>query len=125
MQLLLRRDQRASILGKAIFVLEVRADVSAEERADIRKYKLGETELYSSHELINRGSGLLGVASRLAYKAMTIRVSVNDLASGKKVECKDIVEMLAVEGQIVEAATTFKQVLDAAAHFGGEVVIDL
>lgn len=125
MQLVLRRDQRAGLLGKAIFVLDVRADISAEERNNIRKYKLGETQLYASHELIDRGSGLLGAASRLAFKAMTISVSVNDLASGKKVECKDIVEMLAVENEIIEAAKTFKQVLDAAGHFGGEVVVTL
>ena len=125
MKLLLRRDQRSSILGKAVFTLEVRADISSDEQAYIRKYKLGETQLYSSHEVIDKGRGLLGVASRLAYKAMTISVSVNDLAGGKKIECKDIIEMLAVEEQITEAAKTFKQVLDAAAQFGGEVVVDL
>jgi hypothetical protein len=50
---------------------------------------------------------------------------VNDLASGKKVECKDIIEMMAVVEQIKEAAQTFKAVLNAAAHFGGEEVIEL
>ena len=125
MKLLLRRDQRSSMLGKAVFTLEVRADISADEQASIRKYKLGDTQLYSSHDVIDKGSGLLGVASRLAFKAMTISVSVNDLAGGKKIECKDIIEMLAVEEQITEAAKTFKLVLDAASQFGGEVVVDL
>lgn len=124
MKLLLRRDQRAGMLGKVIFTLDVRADISAEERAAITKYKLGDAELYASHE-ISGGSGLLGVASRLAYKAMTISVSVKDLAGGKRIECKDIVEMLAVEDQIREAARTFAQVLAAAAHFGGEEVVEL
>lgn len=123
MKLLLRRDQRAGLLGgKPVFSLSVRADLSEEEQANIRKYKLGETELYASHE-ITGGSGLLGVASRLAYKAMSINVSVNDLVGGKKVECKDIVEMLAIEDQIREAAKTFAQVLSAAAQFGGEEVV--
>ena len=125
MKLLLRRDQRSNMLGKAFFTLEVRADISADEQASIRKYKLGDTQLYSSHDVIDKGSGLLGVASRLAFKAMTISVSVNDLAGGKKIECKDIIEMLAVEEQITEAAKTFKLVLDAASQFGGEVVLDL
>ena len=57
--------------------------------------------------------------------SMNISVSVDDLAGGKRIECKDILEMLAVEGQIREAAITFKQVLDAAAHFGGEEVIEI
>lgn len=125
MRLLIRRDQRAGLLGKVIFALNVRAEIAREEAASIVKYKLGDTVLYASHELIDRGSGLLGVASRLAYKAMTISVSVNDLTNGKKIECKDIVEMLAVEDQIREAAKTFKAVLDAASQFGGEEVIEL
>jgi F420-0:gamma-glutamyl ligase-like protein len=124
MKLLLRRDQRQGLLGKAVFTLEVRADLSAEERTNIQKYKLGDTELYASHD-IGGGSGLLGVASRLAYRAITIHVSVNDLANGKKVECKDIVEMLAIEEQIRQAAQTFKEVLEAAANFGGEEALEL
>jgi hypothetical protein len=125
MKLLLRRDQRSSMLGKVIFTLEVRADITAEEQSNIRKYKLGDTMLYQSHEMTDRGSGLLGMASRLAFKAMTIHVSVNDLANGKRIECKDIVEMLAVEDQIKEAAQTFSQVLSAAASFGGEEVVEI
>jgi len=117
MKLLLRRDQRSGLMGKVTFSLEVRADISPEERESIRRYKLGDTELYASHEMTDRGSGLLGLASRLAWKATTIRVTVNDLANGKRVEAKDIVEMLAIEDQIREAATTFKQALDAASHF--------
>ena len=56
---------------------------------------------------------------------MNISVSVNDLVQGKRIECKSILEMLAVEDQIKEAALTFKQVLNAASHFGGEEVIAL
>jgi hypothetical protein len=124
MRLLLRRNQRSGMLGKVIFSLEVRADISAEERAAVSKYRLGDAMLYQSHD-IQGGSGLLGVASRLAYKAITINVSVNDLVNGKKIECKDIVEMLAVEDQIREAAATFVQVLRAAATFGGEEAVEL
>ena len=49
-------------MGKVVFSLDVRADISAEEKANIQKYKLGETELYASHE-ISGGSGLLGSSS--------------------------------------------------------------
>ena len=125
MKLLLRRDQRQGMLGKVIFTLEVRAEISAAERQSIDKYKLADTMLYQKNEMVDPGSGLLGLASRLAFKAMNITVSVRDLTAGKRVECKDIVEMLAVEDQIREAAKTFGQVLAAAARFGGEEVIDL
>jgi hypothetical protein len=125
MNLLLRRDQKSGILSKVTFTLEVRAQLEPEERAAIDKYRLGDTVLYEKNTMIDPGSGLLGLASRLAHKAMNISVSVKDLTNGKKIEVKDIVEMLAVEDQIKEAAKTFNAVLEAARHFGGEVVIDL
>ena len=125
MKLLLRRNQRAGLLGKVVFALDVRADLDGTEIDNVKRYKLGDTMLYQSHELIERGSGLLGVASRIAFKAMTLSVSVNDLVNGKRIECKDIVEMLAVEAQIRDAAKTFVQVLTAASQFGGEEVVAL
>ncbi|HTK34942.1 MAG TPA: hypothetical protein VL358_06590 [Caulobacteraceae bacterium] len=124
MKLLLRRDQRSGMLGKPVFSLDVRADISPEEQTTISKYRLGETMLYQSHE-ITGGSGLLGIASRLAWKAITINISVNDLAHGKRVEAKDVIELLAIEEHIREAAQTFAQVLNAAKHFGGEEVVEL
>ena len=125
MKLILHREQRKSVLGKAIFSLSVRAETTAEERAAIAEYKLGPSVLYEKNTLIDRGSGLLGLASRLAHHALNISVSVNDLANGKVVECKDIVEMLAVEETIREAGKLFNQVLRAAKHFGGDEVVDL
>ncbi|MHB8724052.1 MAG: hypothetical protein ACYC9Z_01580 [Casimicrobiaceae bacterium] len=127
MKLLLRRDQKSGLIGmgKVTFTLAVRAELTDAEKSNIKKYKLGDTMLYERMTMTEKGSGLLGVASRLAFKMMNLTVSVNDLADGKKVDCKDIVEMLAVEDQIKEAAQTFKNVLEAAASFGGEEVIEL
>ena len=126
MKLMLRRDQKSGLIGSSIkFTLTVRAELSDDEQAWVKKYKMGDTVLYQSHELIDKGGGLLGLASRLAFKMMTITVCVDDLAKGRSLEFKDIVEMLAVEGQIKQAAHTFKDVLAAAAHFGGEEIIDI
>ena len=127
MKLLLRRNQKAGMMGMGgiTFTLEVRAELTSVERDNIGKYKLGKTQLYSKGEITDRGSGLLGFASRLAFKALNISVSVDDLTGGKRIDCKDILEMLAVEEQIKEAAQTFKQVLEAAAYFGGEEVLEI
>jgi hypothetical protein len=125
MKLLLRRDQKSGFTGKITFTLGVRAELTEDEQGNIRKYKLGETMLYERAVLTDKGSGLLGVASRLAFKMTNLTVSVSDLSDGKKIDCKDIVEMLAVEDQIREAAQTFKNVLEAAASFGGEEVLHL
>lgn len=122
MKLLLRRNQKSGLLGKITFILEVRAQLSEEEKSSIKKYKLGDTMLYERENIIG-GSGLLGVASRFALNMMNLSISVNDLESGKQVDCKNIMEMLAVEEQIKEAAHNFKSVLEAAASFGGEEVI--
>lgn len=127
MKLLLRRDQKAGMLGmgKISFILNVRAELTGEEESNIEKYKLGDTMLYERMKMTDPGSGLIGVGWRLAFKMMNLTVSVDDLARGKQIQCKDIVEMLAVEEQIKEAAQTFKNVLTAAASFGGEEVIEL
>jgi F420-0:gamma-glutamyl ligase-like protein len=129
MKLLIRRSQKSSLMGKAVFVLEVRADISAEEKNNINKYKLADTLLYERSDTRVKGSGVLGftasVAANLVLAAMNISITAADLANGRKIECKDIIEMLAVEEQIKEAAATFKQVLDAAAQFGGEEIIEL
>ena len=125
MQLILRRNQKSGFTGKVTFQLDVRADISPEERSAISTYKLGSSVLYEQSTIVDPGRGLIGAAWRLAHKAMNVSVSVADLTNGKHIECKDIVEMLAVEEQIKEAATIFKQVLNAAMHFGGEEVVAL
>ena len=56
---------------------------------------------------------------------MNVTVSVNDMVNGKRIECKDILEMLAAEEQILVAARNFNRVLLTAAHFDGEEVMDL
>jgi hypothetical protein len=124
-QLILRRNQKSGFTGKVTFQLDVRAEITPEERRAIAIYKLGKSVLYEQKTLVDPGRGLLGLASRLAFKMMNISVSVDDLANGKHLECSDIIEMLAVEEQIKEAAAVFKQVLNAATHFGGEEAIAL
>lgn len=125
MKLLLRRDQKSGMLSSKItFTLTVRAELTETEKENIKKYKLGETVLYAEREIVG-GSGLLGVASRLAFKAINLTIQVDDLAKGKVIDAKDIVEMLAIEEHVKTAAANFKEVLDAAASFGGETVIEL
>ena len=125
MKLLLRRDQKSGLMGRLTFTLAVRAELTDAEQNNITKYRLGDTMLYERSTVTDRGSGLLGVASRLAFKMTNLSVSVNDLSRGTTVDCKDIVEMLAVEDQIKEAAQTFKNVIEAASSFGGEAVIEI
>lgn len=125
MKLVLKRDQRSGMLSSKVkFVLTTRAELTGAEQEAIKKYKLGDTELYRSHD-VEGGSGLLGVVSRAALSTMIDVIRVSDLAQGKTIECNTVTEMLAIEEHIKEAAEMFKRVLDAAATFGGEEVIEL
>jgi len=65
------------------FALEVRANLSPEERDAIDKYKLGDSVLYEKNTVADPGSGLLGLASRVAFKAMNMSVSVKDLPTAR------------------------------------------
>jgi hypothetical protein len=125
MYLILKRDQRKSLTGRMVFQLDVYAEIEPNEMQCIERYRLKSTVLYTKHVMVDRGKGLLGLLSRLLFRAINISISVDDLVRGKRIECKDIIEMLAVEGQVREAAQTFKQVLNAATHFGGEEAIAL
>ncbi len=124
MQLVLRRSQRPALIGsKVVFTLEFRAQLSADELGRVNKYKLGGCVLYASQE-ITGGSGLLGLASRAAYKAMTITVTVDTLVHGQTIECKEVLELLGVEEQIKASAENFAALLAASTHFGGEEVLE-
>ena len=83
MKLILSRNQKSSgLLSKTVtFYLDVRADLTQEERANIQKYKLGDSILYERGTITDPGSGLLGLASRVAFKAMNISISVADLVA--------------------------------------------
>jgi len=78
--------------GKPVFSLMSGPKLARTKQATIKKYRLGDTVLYQSHD-VTGGSGLFGAASRLAFKAITLTITVNDLAEGKRIECKDVVEM--------------------------------
>lgn len=125
MKLLIRRNQKAGFTGKVIFTIDARAQLTDDEAANVKKYKLGKEVLYEKQKVELDGTGMIGVAARLAARAINLTVTVDDLMKGKHLECKDIVEMRAAEDQIKEASAVFKVVLDTAANFGGEEVVEI
>ena len=143
MLLKIKRSQKSSMLGKAVFGLAFRADVSNEERALIDKYKLGGTIVYCSEAfqknaamastmgqggtLKEQGVGLLvGMKSLASAMLFNLRVTVDDLIHGKRVEMKDLQELLSAEEQIVQACNNLKAYLTAAQGFDGrEVVVEI
>ena len=130
MRLVLHRDQRSGIMGGQVFQLSVRAEISSEEKEAIRKYKLGKTLLYQKikERVLDHGGTWGGaarmVAKNIALNLMDLTITVDDLANGKTIECKDILQMLAAEDQVREATEMFGAVLRAAVNFGGDEVVE-
>ncbi|MGP1354553.1 MAG: hypothetical protein ACTS1Z_14650 [Parasphingopyxis sp.] len=125
MELLLSRSQKSG-LGGVKFILDVRSKLTSQEEEYVQKYKLGKTVIYEKQSVAD------AMASSGAFKQLAVAVAarstgrmftVNDLVSGRRVECKDIIEMLEAEEQIKAAAGVFHTVLMTCQTFGGEEVV--
>ena len=148
MQLKVKRSQRSGGMlgGKVIFILDARAEPSAEESALIKKYALGKLNVYDSEsrrkhqastaahfEAASAGpvwggtaktvassmwSNARGLASA-AMMSLSLSVTIDGLIAGQHIECKDLNELLGAEGAMREACQTIKSFIDVAATFDG------
>ena len=139
MQLKISRSQKASgMLSKSVvFCLDARVDLSQEERHLIDKYKIGAQVIYNSaasaKHLANAGAALAGPGVgtllkgtvSLAMSKLSLNITIDSLAKGHHIECKDLDEVLGAEEAIMQGCRLMKAYLDTAATFDGrEVVID-
>ncbi len=118
MELLIRRDQSSGLLGGVKFQLSVRASLTNEELAAVKKYKMNGTTLYDASPDSRSGS----VTSILINSFTVPRIEVKDLVEGKTIEVNSIMDVLSAEEQVKAAAKGFHNMLKAAATFGGETV---
>lgn len=135
MQLKIKKSQRTSMMmGKPIFQIEVRADINSEEQALIKKYSLGAMELYTSEDrkknlvgasLADPSSvkGALSMTKSLIKSALSLKVTVNDLASGKTIEAKDLSEVIDAEETLIQAGKNLIAFLNTAKEFDGREVV--
>ena len=145
MQLRLKRSQRSSMMGKTIFTLDARAELSRDEQALVSKFGLGKLAVYDSEARKKHGEaayghfddgnvpvmsatagsagrGLLSNArglARAAMAALSLRVTVDSLSTGQHIECKDLDELLGAEEAIVSACKNIKAYLETALTFDG------
>ncbi len=141
MQLKIKRAQRKSTGmlggGTILFVLDIRAEYTAEERTNVNKHDLGGQVIYNSEAAKRHldsmgasladgsGRGLLGAVASLALSKMNLNVTIASLAKGHHIECKDLAELIEAENVLCNACKSLKEFLDVAATFdGSEVVID-
>lgn len=146
MQLKIQRSQRTGgVLGKTVFFcLDVRAEYSPEEQDNIRKYRLGGQIIYSSRTAENRRAEALaqfdrgqsnslreqvaglthGMASAFMSR-LALNISIDSLARGHHIECKDLEELLEAEDTVRTACKNVTRYLEVADTFdGSELVIE-
>lgn len=126
MELLLSKSQKSSMMGAVSFVLDVRTKLTPEESALIKKYKMGNLLVYEKvpiSEMVGGMGGAMSALTAIASKVLKLQITVDNLVNGRKIECKDIGEMISAQSQIRSAADSFYALLMAATHFEGEEVI--
>jgi hypothetical protein len=137
MQLKMRRSQRSSgILGKTVmFMLDARLDLTAEEAANVKKYKLGDQVIYNSAASrkhleaaadARARESFLSTAARTAMHRLSLNITIDGLTKGQHIECKDLDELLGAEEALRQAAQATHTYLEVAQTFDGrEVIYDL
>ena len=136
MLLKIKRAQKSSMMGNAVFSLDFKAEISEEERKLIDKYKLGKSVVYSSEAFqknadtasaMGKGVGLVkGMTSFATALLFNLKITINDLVDGRHLEMKDLEEMISAEEQIVQACNNLKAHLSTAKSFDGrEVTIEI
>jgi len=136
MQLKIQRSQReGGMFGNSmVFMLDLRAEYSEEERANINRYKLGGQTIYNSAEarahleaaqakMDGSLKGTAGSFVSIALSRMKLNITIKSLQDGVHVECKDLQELLEAEQAVRNACTNLVEYLKVAARFDGSTEI--
>jgi hypothetical protein len=107
-QLRIRRFHRSAETpgGDALFACEARLELTSHDAELVRRYGL-------MHQVIFEGQG------RSASDETVLRVSVESLMRGHRVDCQSFAELLTAEQAFVEACKTLRACLDLAANLDG------
>lgn len=131
------------MLGNTVvFCLDVRAEYSAEEAANIKRYKLGREVIYSSQHarqhLAHAGVHMIGAnigttgervgslargVAQIALAKLHLNISIASLGRGQHIECKDLGELSDAERTVLEACRRLRDYLKMAASFNGMVIL--
>ena len=113
-------------MGAIVFILNIKTKLTDEEQALIKKYKMGKEVVYEKLPIAaataSMGS-IAGALTAITAKALRLVFTVDDLVKGRVIECKDILDMIAAEQQIRDAADGLWGILEASKNFEGEEVI--
>lgn len=131
MHLKIRRSQKSGLMGSAVFILDVMAELDASEAELVKKYKLGNLMVYSSEasdrNYAQAGAGSVKALGALVLDKITKRFfTMDDLIRGQHIECKDLNEVIGTENQVFAACQNIRAYLDTAKGFdGSEQVLEI
>lgn len=130
MKLIFKQSQatKGMLSKKVEFSLHAQVELTEEEKGHIEKYRMGDEIIYCDErtelgvaQINNGGSLKAGV-----WNALTgLTITVNDMIRGKQIACGEILEMLHVKQTVERSCGNMKDMLEAAANFGGEEIINL
>lgn len=134
MHLNLKRSQKtAGMMGNTIvFMLDARADLTPDEMADVKKYRMGSQVIYNSEaskkHLANMADsmsngGLIKGFTALAMSKMSLNITIDSLTNGQHIEAKDLDEMLGAEQALQQACERLKIYLETASTFDGREIV--
>lgn len=115
MQLKISKSQKTGMMGGGKLTMMAKIVPTDAEAATIKKFAMQKEIVWVQDPATTIAPKFMGV------KAMT----VGSLINGETHTCKDIGEMLQMEAYITKVSQGLKTMVDAAAEFGGDVVIDL
>ena len=132
MQIKITRSQRkgGAFGGKIIFMLDMRAEYTEQERETINKYNLGAEVIYNSADAQAHldkageklaGGSLIGGLASIAMARMKLNITIVGLKEGVHIECKDLHELLEAEKTVRGACLNLVQYLAVARSFDGRV----
>lgn len=127
-RLKIRRSQATGFARDVQFTVHFIAELSPDAQEAVKHYRFGKTVLYQKPLELKFSFNMLIVMWRVFWLWLTRsrwQITVNDLAKGRTVKCRTIIEVLEVEDDIRAAAERFVDVLRAASWFGGEEVVEL
>jgi len=121
-----RSQQKKGMMSKSVvFLLTARLQLTEEEKFAVDEYKLGDTVIYNSEksqkhlEGYRQSSSALGGLARAAMANLSLNLTINNLSSGKTVECSTLDEVIAAEESIKEACENVKAYIGVAQTFDG------
>ena len=131
MQLKLRRSQKSGLTGTPVFILDVMAELTAEEAELVKKYKLKGQLVYTSEaadqNIANAKAGSwAGLGGALMDRVTKRSFTLGALVNGQHLECKDLGEVVASEHQVHQACQNIRGYIDVARQYdGSEQIVEI